>query len=424
MSRFLSGIVGAIVEASQELRIHRGRVILSLIGVAVAVCALTSIVGLTAVAGQAQTESTERYGGRPATLSVSASSAGQEQLDQKKVETAVTELADRYDISYVSRSEQTQVSTQFVDGTVSVQATVVDPAYGTMHRIRVTEGDWFTEDDRERFAPALVVNQIVWQRLGSPPIETHPTVQLWGDTAQTAVVIGVYSTGDYDTMPSMYLLPEAAASLTKTTSGQSGGGGGMVGGPMSYGGPGGGQPTFELWIPQGDADAFLQRVQSDLKATLGSSAAVNVNRMDFAGFGEDPLLSLKIVVGAIAGLILLLGALGLVNLSLVTVRQRVREIGIRRSFGATAPRVFFAVMMESVVATFLAGIVGVMLAVAVVKNPFIEAQIGQGIVTEFPPFPIDAAILGLVCATAVGAIAGLLPALVAVRVKVIDAIRY
>lgn len=65
-----------------------------------------------------------------------------------------------------------------------------------------------------------------------------------------------------------------------------------------------------------------------------------------------------------------------------------QEIGIRRSFGATAGRVFVAVMMESVVATVAAGV------------------------------------LGLAAATFVGALAGLTPALVAVRVKVIDAIRY
>ena len=64
MSRILTSIVGAVVEAAQELRIHRGRVILSLIGVGVAVCALTSMVGMSSLAAQAQTESQERYGGR------------------------------------------------------------------------------------------------------------------------------------------------------------------------------------------------------------------------------------------------------------------------------------------------------------------------------------------------------------------------
>ena len=129
------------------------------------------------------------------------------------------------------------------------------------------------------------------------------------------------------------------------------------------------------------------------------------------------------MVAAVAVLVLLLGALGLVNISLVTVRQRIREIGIRRSFGATAGRVFFAVMMESVVATVAAGVIGVFLAVLIVTSPLVTDLIGQGI-TDLPAFPIEAALVGLGAATLVGALAGLLPAIVAVRVKVIDAIRY
>jgi putative ABC transport system permease protein len=75
------------------------------------------------------------------------------------------------------------------------------------------------------------------------------------------------------------------------------------------------------------------------------------------------------------------------------------------------------------VATVAAGIVGVMAAILIVKNPWVESLIADG-VSDLPPFPVEAALLGLGAAVLVGAIAGLLPALVAVRVKVIDAIRY
>lgn len=75
-------------------------------------------------------------------------------------------------------------------------------------------------------------------------------------------------------------------------------------------------------------------------------------------------------------------------------------------------------------ATVVAGAAGVALAVLVVKNPWVEQQMGRGMIADMPPFPMEAAVLGLVAASAVGALAGLLPALVAVRVKVIDAIRY
>ena len=156
---------------------------------------------------------------------------------------------------------------------------------------------------------------------------------------------------------------------------------------------------------------------------LGDQFAAEVYRSDYAANGADPFESIKLVAGGIALLVLFLGALSLVNISLVTIRQRIREIGIRRSFGATAGRVFFAVMMESVVATLAAGVIGVFLAVLVVRSPIVLAAIAPGLI-DVPAFPVDAALIGLASATAVGALAGLLPALVAVRVKVIDAIRY
>jgi putative ABC transport system permease protein len=53
----------------------------------------------------------------------------------------------------------------------------------------------------------------------------------------------------------------------------------------------------------------------------------------------------------------------------------------------------------------------------------VQEQLGGGVI-DVPPFPIEAAVIGLLASAAVGALAGLLPAIVAVRVKVIDAIRY
>ena len=80
-------------------------------------------------------------------------------------------------------------------------------------------------------------------------------------------------------------------------------------------------------------------------------------------------------------------------------------------------------MMESVVASVAAGVVGVLVAILIVENPWLQGLLAQGLM-DVPPFPIEAAFLGLGAATLVGALAGLLPALVAVRVKVIDTIRY
>ena len=63
------------------------------------------------------------------------------------------------------------------------------------------------------------------------------------------------------------------------------------------------------------------------------------------------------------------------------------------------------------------------MAVAIVKNPLVESKVAPGL-DAYPAFPLEAALLGLGAAVVVGALAGAIPALVAIRVKVIDAIRF
>lgn len=425
MKRAFTSLVGAVIEAWQELRVHRTRVLLSLIGVAVAVCSLTTVVALGGIVQQANEELSERQSGRPASLFVSAYSTGGTAIDSATMDATWAETLARYDITYGSRVMQTAQAVPFTTGVVDVQTQAVDQPYGEMHRVRLTEGEWFTADDAAGLAPALVVNQIFWERLGSPELRTHPTVELGaqgGRPGTTAVIVGVYPVASYETDPAMFMLADQLSAMTAARPS------GAVQDP--YGGGGGGSTQYEMWVPPAISDQLMEVVRRDFTSALANPGGgtgdvqVDVYRQDYAQYGDDPFLVTKLVVGGIAVLVLLLGALGLVNIALVTVKQRVREIGIRRSFGATAGRVFFSVMMESVVATIAAGAAGVVASVLLVQNPWTMDLIGQGLVSDFPPFPAEAALIGLVAATAVGALAGLLPALVAVRVKVIDAIRY
>ena len=404
----MTGLVGAFVEAWAEIRIHRTRVLLSLIGVAVAVAALTSVVGLGAITQQATTENYERQSGRPATLFVSAyNPTTGETPDAKTLSAAFLTVTDRYSVDWTTRSTYTQVPIDFVEGLTPIDTTLVDADYGTMHRVQMLYGSWFAPSDVQRLAPALVVNESVWSRLGSPDLRTHPTVTIQGADPVTAVIVGVTPDPPYsEGYPTMFMLYDSYLAIADPAQVQS-----------LY-------PQFEAWVPTDIAEDLVSLIQRDIAGELGEGWQVDVSRQDYLVYqGEDPLLSIKLLVGGVAVLVLLLGALGLVNISLVTVRQRIREIGIRRSFGATAGRVFFAVMMESVVAAAAAGVVGVFIAVLVVKNPMVIDFIAQGI-SDVPAFPLEAALIGLGSATFVGALAGLLPALVAVRVKVIDAIRY
>lgn len=416
MSGWFTGLVGSVLEAWQELRVHRTRVLLSLIGVAVAVCSLTTVMGLGAIVQQATTEMSERQSGRPASLFVSAYRLDGQQIDAAAMQASWEEVTARYDIRYASRVVYDSVPVDSPAGVLTVGTQGVDQPWGVMHRVRLVEGEWFAPGDAQLLAPRVIVNEVFWNLLGRPAIEQRPTVSLGGPDGTTAVITGVLPSSTWETEPAMTMLVGHLDAFRRA--GEAAGSGSSD--PMFAMS----SPQYEMWVPTEQWEPLSEAVRRDVAAALGDGAQVEVFRQDAAQYGNDSFVVTQLVIGGIAVLVLLLGALGLLNIALVTVKQRVREIGIRRSFGATAGRVFFSVMMESVVATVAAGVVGVVAAILIVQSPLLRDLVGQGVVTDFPPFPVDAAITGLVAASAVGALAGLLPALVAVRVKVIDAIRY
>ncbi|MFJ5955430.1 ABC transporter permease [Paenarthrobacter sp. NPDC092416] len=393
----MTGFVSTVVEAWQELRINKVRILLALLGVALSVAALTSVVGVGNLARQGFKVDSERNGGRVATLSLNV--GGPTMPDAASLEKAYQGIQQRYGITTSTHVGRTQKGFQFPRGVTDVNMTIVDIGYGIIHRVPIKQGSWFAADDNQRLAPAVVVSESFYNQAGSPNLTTNPTITIPGDQPATAVIIGVVPDTYPNTPPSAFILGDGAAMTGMTAQ-------------MS---------EFKMWVGEEQADALTAAITADLQGQFPGQYA-QASRMDYAAYG-DPLAPVQLVVGGVAGLVLLLGAVGMLNISMVTVRYRVREIGIRRSFGATSGRIFFGVMMESVVATAVAGIAGVMLAVAVVKHPWIESKVAPGL-TEYPAFPIDAALLGFGAAVLVGALAGAIPALVAVRVKVIDAIRF
>lgn len=400
----MTALISTVVEAFSELRIHKTRVLLSLIGVALSVAVLTSVVGVGNLAREGMRMNSERDGGREATLSVSVYSDPMgAATDSARTSRVLDAAIERYGFTHVSRIMQTQGRFQFPQGVQNVELKVVDPQYGVIHRVDVTQGGWFAADDAARLAPAVVVNEAFYAAAGRPNLVAQPQVQVLGKQNSTAVIIGVMPNAYPEAMPQAFMLTEAAAV----------GIGEMQGGGMGQ--------ELRIWAPAGMAEQLVGMLGPELQAQLPGSF-VNVYRSDYAAYG-DPFAMVQLLVSGIAALILLLGAVGLLNVSMVTVRYRVREIGIRRSFGATSGRIFTGVMMESVVGTTVAGALGVMLAVAVVKNPFIESKVAPGL-DLYPAFPVEAALLGLGASVLVGALAGAIPALVAIRVKVIDAIRF
>lgn len=402
----MTGLLGVLAEAWSEVRVHRARVVLSLVGVFLAVFAMTAVTALGLIVAQVQQEQSERGGGRAATISVSGyDQATGMPADPARWEAAVAELIDRYGITEFATIGYGEGLFRLPGGTQSLQVMDVSPSYGPLHRIQPVAGRWLSEGDRTALSPALVVNEYMLGLLGGGDLVAPRTVVHGGPRPVTATVVGVVRDG-YP-QATVYRVDRSGLDV------------GAAAPSDGFYGP----PSLELWVPDDQADAVISAVQADLPLILGGTQ-VSAYRADYPGLA-DSLDTLRLAVRGAGAVVLLLGGLGVFNVGMMAVRQRVREIGIRRSFGATSARVFGAIMLESVVATVLAGLAAVALAIVVVNNLPLVDWFNNGVpIADEPGFPVQAAVEGLIAAAGVGALAGLLPALIAVRVKVIDAIRF
>ncbi|KQZ82111.1 hypothetical protein ASD56_14585 [Microbacterium sp. Root166] len=400
----MSGLIGALSEAWSEIRHHKLRVLLSLIGIAVSVGAITAVVALSEYQQQQMAEQSDRIGGRPATIQFTAHGAT---MDWKAFGAHVDRVAERYDFSHLSRIvDPVMLPLQTPEQVRQVSTRLVDPAYPVIHRTPLLEGRWFGEAGADLASPPVVISESLWDVYGRPDLASGFALKLQGDVGGSYTVVGVTPreyTGDEDKHVTMLYTDYTAR-------------GGTLPADMGI--------VWETWVPEDMAAEIGPVLAADLRAGVDDSVEVTVNRTDWASRPDQAQFAqtFELITGGIAGLVLLLGGLGLVNIQLVAMRQRIREIGVRRSFGATGSRIFTSVMLESVVATAVAGVVGIAIAVAILQAPFV-LDMFQGM-QDVPPFPMRAAVVGLVAAVAIGALAGFIPALVAVRSNVIDALRF
>lgn len=401
----MTGLIASVVEAYGELRVNKSRIMLALIGVAFSVFALTAVLGGGSLFKASYEQMTEAQSGRAGVVRAYVHRA-----DGEDGTAQVIEQFDAMRITHWTRTSETSTRVQMSTGVRALPMQAVDPDYADMFRIRLLEGRWFTDADEDRLAPAIIVNQTMYEQIGSPPLGTGVPVTLHGpeggsDTGR-AVIVGVVKD-----VPGVYGPPQGIEAMVLWETAR------------ELPGADGDPEVHEIsaWVPPEDSFAVADHLRAAIDPGPDGEVHIDntMDRADEANFIDY----ISYGIAGIAGIILILGAMGLVNISLVSMRYRIREIGIRRSYGATGARIFVGVMMESVVATVIAGAIGVTLAVAVLRLPIVIEQFEKAGLVDAPPFPMSAVLVGLGAATVVGMLAGALPAIVATRIKVIDAIR-
>ena len=127
--------------------------------------------------------------------------------------------------------------------------------------------------------------------------------------------------------------------------------------------------------------------------------------------------SLRIGTIVIAGLTLLGAAIGLMNIMLVTVTERTKEIGVRKALGATSENILFQFMIEAIVICIIGGLVGIAFGILLGLG---VTKLIDGVFVV----PWDWMLLGIIVCVVVGLASGLYPALKASRMDPIESLRY
>jgi putative ABC transport system permease protein len=169
------------------------------------------------------------------------------------------------------------------------------------------------------------------------------------------------------------------------------------------------------------------------KVYMALKAANNISPDDMTAVGgmnmEEQFTMFMYLGIGIASLIwivglgtLLAGAVGVSNIMLVTVRERTREIGIRRALGATPRVIVSQILTESVVLTLMAGTAGLMFGVGVLSLAGKILENSTGIIKD-PQIGFGVGVGALIILLIIGTLAGFIPANRAMKIKPIEAIR-
>jgi putative ABC transport system permease protein len=306
------------------------------------------------------------------------------------------------DVESVSPVLSTSVTATYKSATYSTTVTGSTPSYLTASDYTVASGSAITTTDVARHAQVVDIGSEVASNLfaaGSNPIGQQITLG-----SSNWLVVGVLAskgTSGGSNQDAVAIAPYTAVQDQLT----------------------GESESFTELLIQGKSSSTLTLAQSEVENILAAQNDTTVANLPFQVLNQASLVStatsttstLTFLLGAVAGISLLVGGIGVMNIMLVSVTERTREIGIRKAIGAPKLAILTQFLIEAVVISLLGGAVGV--GIGLIGSRF---KI-DGVQPVVAPASIA---LAFGVAIAVGVFFGFYPANRAASLRPIDALRY
>ncbi|MEO0248685.1 MAG: FtsX-like permease family protein, partial [candidate division WOR-3 bacterium] len=174
-------------------------------------------------------------------------------------------------------------------------------------------------------------------------------------------------------------------------------------------------------VPQA-ADEIAQILRTRHRTAIGADDFTVYSQADFLSVASTVTGVLTIFLGGIAAISLLVGGIGIMNIMLVSVTERTREIGLRKALGARKRDILIQFLTESSLLSLFGGLIGILLGWVI---SLIVGRIAANSGTPFTPvIGLDAVLLATLFSAAVGLFFGIYPANRAASLEPVEALRY
>ncbi|MCI6040334.1 MAG: ABC transporter permease [Clostridiales bacterium] len=378
---------------------NKMRSFLTILGVVIGVVAIVVLVSIGQGANSSVVESIEGMGTNLITANINARRMNPIDLD------SLNELAQNEAISYVAPISS-------VSGTVKAGATTYDdgvvqgttPGYESIRNWTVAEGRFLQQPDIDnRSFVAVIGAEAATEMYGT----THAVGETFSLNGYTITVVGVLeavgssASGSND---NQILIPFTLAQRLSN------------------------QTSISSFYVSAASSAQVEQAQAAVESYL-EKAFENYNTRSFGTqysvFNQTEMLStlsettntLTLMLGGIAAISLLVGGIGIMNIMLVSVSERTREIGIRKAIGAARGNILMQFLIESLVVSLMGGLLGLAISVAAVNA---LAPVLQMTLT----IPVNVAWMAIGFSVLIGVVFGMYPANKASKLRPIQALHY
>ena len=408
----MGGLFEYIKMAVQNIRANKGRSFLTMLGIIIGIASVIAIVSIGEGTKNQMNSEIDGIGGGQIAVSVSNDAITESEFITAEDVQAVREIDT---VEGVNVSESYDGETVTGKGNFSIMLTAEGPDAKLLNNSEMKYGNYFGENEIEEGKNVCVISDadakrlfgtddVVGMNLDITCYDSSKSFRIMGVTTQKEN--GTFVSYTYDGMPVAVNIPYSSMED-------------LVGATDEF---------YSLTI-QGDKTLDSQIIADQVVHVLEKRHQCAGEEYFQVQSFQDVMQSMNEMLGMVtafisfvAGISLLVGGIGVMNIMLVSVTERTREIGIRKSLGAKTSSIMLQFLAEAAILTVIGGLIGIILGILAAYGicSVISGSIGMTIIPGLSPTVIFVATL---FSCAVGVFFGIYPAKKAARLSPIEALR-